>query len=331
MALSDDERRDLMRHIRARARALPDIDQAVSPVTESEVRNRHAPLVICYGAGVDSTALLVELVRRNVRPDLILFADTGAEKPETYAFLPLFTEYLVAHGFPAVTTVRLTGQKWRNLEHQCLDTRQLPSLAFGGHSCSVKWKILPQHYYCRNWEPALRAWSGGQRLIKAVGYDASAADQRRSCRTFVTAANRTDYLYYRFWYPLQEWNLTREDCISIIRYTGIEPPPKSSCHFCPAMKRHEVVQISRANPDLFSRALAIEDTFRQGPHYRPPDTGADGKLRRGTEGLGRNWSWRSFYESGFEYPADRRRRLREERLFPLFANQINSSIPAEVK
>jgi hypothetical protein len=28
--------------------------------------------------------MLVEFARRDIRPDLILFADTGGEKPETY-------------------------------------------------------------------------------------------------------------------------------------------------------------------------------------------------------------------------------------------------------
>jgi hypothetical protein len=39
------------------------------------------PLVVAYGLGVDSTALLVEFARRGLRPDLVLFADTGGEKP----------------------------------------------------------------------------------------------------------------------------------------------------------------------------------------------------------------------------------------------------------
>lgn len=164
-------------------------------------------------------------------------------------------------------------------------------------------------------------------MIKAIGYDGSPADQRRSCRTFVPTASRTDHNYYHFWYPLQEWNLTRDDCIDVSRNAGIKPPDKCSCHFCPAMKRHEVIQISGAHPDLFERALALEDVFRAGPHYRPPQLGADGKLKRSTEGLGRNWFWRGFYQKGFEYPADRRTRLREERLFPLFANQLRGRSP----
>lgn len=35
-----------------------------------------APLVVSYGVGVDSTAMLVAMQQRGIRPDLILFADT---------------------------------------------------------------------------------------------------------------------------------------------------------------------------------------------------------------------------------------------------------------
>ena len=44
-----------------------------------------SPLVIAFGGGTDSTAMLIEMERRGVRPDLIQFADTGnrdAEKPK---------------------------------------------------------------------------------------------------------------------------------------------------------------------------------------------------------------------------------------------------------
>lgn len=56
-----------------------------------------APLVVSYGMGVDSTALLVGLAARGIRPDAILFADTGAERPETYAYLAPFNRWLEEH------------------------------------------------------------------------------------------------------------------------------------------------------------------------------------------------------------------------------------------
>jgi hypothetical protein len=37
------------------------------------------PLSVSYGLGVDSTAVLVGLVQTGIRPDLIMFADVGAE------------------------------------------------------------------------------------------------------------------------------------------------------------------------------------------------------------------------------------------------------------
>src|SRR3712207_8674342 len=58
-----------------------------------------------------STAMLVEFALRGIRPDLILFADTGGEKPETYAYLPVIQRYLARVGFPTVTTVRYEDRK----------------------------------------------------------------------------------------------------------------------------------------------------------------------------------------------------------------------------
>src|SRR5437763_17094071 len=94
------------------------------------------PLVVAYGLGVDSTAMLVEFARRNIRPDLILFADTGGEKPETYAYLPVIQGYLKEVNFPPVILLRYEPKTapYRTLEGQCRHTGTLPSLAYGGKS-----------------------------------------------------------------------------------------------------------------------------------------------------------------------------------------------------
>lgn len=44
------------------------------------------PLIVNWGGGVNSTAMLVGMLERDIRPDRIIFADTWAEKPETYEF-----------------------------------------------------------------------------------------------------------------------------------------------------------------------------------------------------------------------------------------------------
>lgn len=76
-------------------------------IVEPTTRPRpDCPLVAAYGLGVDSTAMLVEFARRQIRPDLILFADTGGEKPETYQYLSVIRPFLGRVGFPDVITVR---------------------------------------------------------------------------------------------------------------------------------------------------------------------------------------------------------------------------------
>ena len=59
------------------------------------------PFVVAYGMGVDSTAMLIGLSGIGIRPDLILFADVGGEKDETYAYQTIMDQFLESAGFPA--------------------------------------------------------------------------------------------------------------------------------------------------------------------------------------------------------------------------------------
>ena len=64
------------------------------------------PVVVAYGAGVDSTALLIGLYWAAIHPDLILFADTGSEKPETISYLDVIDRWLASVGMPLVTRLK---------------------------------------------------------------------------------------------------------------------------------------------------------------------------------------------------------------------------------
>jgi 3'-phosphoadenosine 5'-phosphosulfate sulfotransferase (PAPS reductase)/FAD synthetase len=50
-------------------------------------KSKKSYFALSLGAGVNSTALLVMIVRDKMPLDEVIFADTGAEKPETYAYL----------------------------------------------------------------------------------------------------------------------------------------------------------------------------------------------------------------------------------------------------
>jgi hypothetical protein len=232
-----------------------------------------APVCVAYGMGVDSTAMLVGLLRRGIRPDLITFADTGGEKPETYEYLPIIQAWLAGVGFPPVTVVRYDGSKhgrYSTLEENCLANETLPGLAFGGKSCSLKFKAEVQNRFRAHWPPARDAWARGERVTVLIGYDAGPKDSRRS--------TVTDDKRYHYEYPLRAWGWDRDECIRQIALAGLPVPPKSACFFCPATKPAELADLVDRHPDLADRIIAMETMAK--PHL----TAIQGLWRNGCKG-----------------------------------------------
>ena len=208
------------------------------------------PVIAAYGAGVDSTAMLIELLERGDRVDIALFADTGSEDPATYAYLSRFERWLDKHGVPLIV-VRYEPKNFKNwpayrtLEENCLTNGTLPSKAFGFGSCSIKWKVAPQNHWTQRWAPAQAIWAAGGRVIKLIGYDCSPADNKRYAE-----AEGYDDVRYDYRYPLRELGWDRRACEERIIRAGLPLPTKSACYFCPVTKPHElhrrsVVQLRR--------------------------------------------------------------------------------------
>jgi hypothetical protein len=273
--------------------------------------------VVAYGLGVNSTAMLVEFAFRSIHPDLILFADTGGEKPETYAYLPVIQDYLKGVGFPPVITVRYepTRALYRTLEEQCMHTGTLPSLAYGGKSCSLKYKRSCQDKFILKAYPRPEVLQRDQKVVRAIGFDSS--EERRTYAHVVKVIgldageehrltwartspedqedekglSRDQWLdrhYFRYWYPLMDWGYDRERCKAIIAHAGLPVPMKSSCFFCPASKKAEILWLREHHPDLMERALQIESNAEAG--------------LRSVKGLGRSYSWRDYLTRSFELP-----------------------------
>lgn len=233
------------------------------------------PLVVAYGMGVDSTAMLVGMAERGERPDLILFADTGDEKPETYAYLPVINAYLERIGFPQVTVVKnarpISGDK--SLSDSCLRLGTLPALAYGMHQCSLVWKRDPQHKFIKAWAPAQQAWLDGEKVTTCIGYDAGPRD---SCRQYKAEGKESPGFANRF--PLIEWGWDREECKRHILAAGLPVPVKSACFHCPASKKDEIIWLREHQPAQFSKAILLEETARK-------------KGLKKIVGLGRKFSW----------------------------------------
>ena len=234
-------------------------------------------IALCFGGGVDSTAMLIALRAAGIRPDVITFADTGGEKPQTLSHVVRMQEVLRGWGFPQINLVRhKTGEAtpYSELEGNCLTNETLPSLAFGMKSCSIKWKQVPQDQFLKgcksgpNARPPHALWARcqetGERIVKLIGYDSGPADTRRSKKARV-ADKDFDYRY-----PLQLLGWKRGDCVRmIVKALGPDLVPiKSACFFCPASKPWELYWLSAHEPELFERALHIERNALTGRHSR---------------------------------------------------------------
>lgn len=232
-----------------------------------------APVVLAYGIGVDSTALLVELDSRGTPPDLVITGDPGVEKPETYAYQEMIAAWMAARGI-RYETVRYTPRRFKHwppyydLLANVLTNATLPSISLGRHSCSLKWKVAPQDAFLKQWEPARAAWARGQKVIRLIGYDASPADTRRYEHAATIANDLFDCRY-----PLREWGWDRAACIACIEAAGLPVPPKSSCFICGAMKPDEV----RALPAWCLRLIVLVEA-RAAPRLRT----VEGLWRRST-------------------------------------------------
>jgi hypothetical protein len=198
--------------------------------------------------------------------DIVLFADTGSEKPDTYAYLKLFKAWLAERGVLLIV-VRYEPKNFKNfpayrtLDENCFTNGTLPSISFGFSSCSQKWKVQPQNKWTEAWEPARTAWARGGKVIKLIGYDCSPADAKR----YAHAEGYQDPRY-AYGYPLFAMGWTRDDCIARIKAAGLPVPPKSACFMCGAMKPWELHTLPKAQ---LRRIVLLE--ARAAPRLRNVD------------------------------------------------------------
>lgn len=220
--------------------------------------------VFSFGGGVDSTGMLFEFDRQGYMPDLLIFADTGGERPDIYQHIEKLNKWLKKKWNKKIITVRSK----ETLEEEVIRRETLPALALGFHTCSQKHKIRPIAKYLKQ--------NDHRKIIKIIGYDANEFDRARKGLNSVELGKNTEErgLDLKLWFPLIEWGKSRKELKLEINEIGF-CASKSSCFFCPAMSLNEVKQLKQYYPDLYERALKIER----------------GAKLDNTTGLGRSWNW----------------------------------------
>jgi len=196
---------------------------------------------VSFGAGVNSVAMVIVLAQEGWRGPLV-FADTGGERPDTYCYIRYFEDnYLKPNGM-TVTWLH-PGSEYHgpdaqvSLEEFCLRKGIIPLLAI--RWCSAKWKIEP----CSKWAEAHGM------TVRLIGFS---ADEPLRVRDGPGVR-----------YPLIEAHVTRNECMRIIQREGLLVPRKSGCFFCGGQPYAQWRRLYYEYPELYERAMAMEDNARQ--------------------------------------------------------------------
>lgn len=187
---------------------------------------------LSFGAGVNSTALMLLLLDDEVTFEAV-FSDTGCEKPETYGHLDL----LEKEGYE-VTRITPVYEGFDNLYDYMWSRKMIPIIHL--RICTANFKTRPIAGYVE------------KPCEMMIGYDFGER-RRRHLR------NRKDITYTA---PLVERRVTRERCVEIIREHGLPVPMKSGCYLCPFQSKRQWKWLRDTHPDLFKKAMALEENAR---------------------------------------------------------------------
>lgn len=204
-------------------------------------------IVLSYGAGVNTFALLLKLQEWEIKPDYVVFADTGNEKPQTY-------EHMRKYQIPEIERqglklIIVKHPKWNSLLEYTLAKRKMPFRKKRiARYCTGMFKLDP----IIRFETSVR--EKGERFTNLIGiaYDEIHRMSIVGRRKWITNAH-----------PLIDHHLTREDCRDIIQKAGYPIPPKSGCDFCPFQKKSEWARTARDNPTAIDDGIMIETLFNE--------------------------------------------------------------------
>ena len=192
---------------------------------------------LSFGAGVNSTALLIYLEERGDKFETI-FVNHGGDWPETYEYV----EYLRRRGYEIKEIIpKAAGCK--TIIEYCYHHKMVPGIR--RRFCTDHFKLRPIRRYIE--KPCL--------MNIGVSYE-ERGRVRESGKQGIE--NR---------YPLVDAKITREKCKEIIRSKGLKVPPRSGCYFCPFITKADARKLWRIHPDLFQQVVQLEKDCNNPGHH----------------------------------------------------------------
>jgi 3'-phosphoadenosine 5'-phosphosulfate sulfotransferase (PAPS reductase)/FAD synthetase len=210
---------------------------------------------ISYGGGVQSTAMVLMALDGVIeRPDMVVFADTGSEMPQTYHTVSKIEQICKENNLPFYTTKSETKSiEGKSLHDWYMEKKSIPMI--GIRWCTGNFKVQPVRSFVKQFadktkpKPWLNAWLG------------ITSDERRRARL------KSDVKFETISYPIL--HITREECKTYIskNYPDLEVA-KSGCFCCPYADKHHWINLKKNYSYLFDLALTMEKNARKGKGHK---------------------------------------------------------------
>jgi len=204
--------------------------------------------VLSCGMGQNSVSLAIWLINNKKPLDLIVFCDTESEQPETYAYLPEFSEYCKKHNKKFMIVKSDLG----SLYSFCYKRKLIPTRQF--RWCTHKFKVIPYNNYIKANYP--------KELIYT--YIGIGSDEEKRKNSFLN--KETQRLKYLFPF-VDEVKIGRKESCEIIQKEGLSVPVKSGCFFCPYQTKAKWIDLYNRQPQLFQESIALEQNCSSYPTF----------------------------------------------------------------
>ena len=217
--------------------------------------------IISLGLGVQSTTMyLMSSLGELDRADHAVFADPGAEHPETYELLDYVLNWQQENdGIP------ITFEK-KSLYADLLNW---------SHSTGQRFASIPAFTNSEQGGGMLRRQCTKEYkvdvVIKAVRELYGLKPHKRMPMTEFWLGITLDEIMrmkdsqlprVTNVYPLIEKRLRRSDCLKWLDSYGFPQPVKSACFFCPYQADSQWKRLKQRHPDTFKKAIQVDNTIR---------------------------------------------------------------------
>jgi len=215
--------------------------------------------VLSFGAGVQSTALLVAAKKGLIAPvDLVVFADTHAEPASVYEWISFVSSELkteikfVTSG--DIVSDSLSGNRFASPPF--FIRNQSGKVGMLRRQCTSDYKIQPIHKF-------LREYKTREPIVLLMGISTDEIQRAKE--------SRVKWIRHEFpllWSELQShcggllgWN--RQQCVEFVEKSLGRSPPKSACYFCPYHTDKEWMNLKQNEPQTFERAVDFDLAIRK--------------------------------------------------------------------